>query len=105
MPTLEWNFNLGTIVSLIFMAGVFYALTKSDMKVLKENVVEIKATLKQQTETIQQIAVQKERLDNQERIMTATQAQQVLTDRRVYDLARGKGWIRGHGGVDGEYTD
>jgi hypothetical protein len=67
MLTWEFNFNLGTILPIVFSAGVFYAITKADMRVLKDNVVDIKAQLKIQTETIAQIAVQKERLDNQGR--------------------------------------
>lgn len=105
MLTWEFNVNLGTILPLIFMAGAFYAMTKADMKVMKENVVEIKVALRAQSETIQQIAVQKERLDSQERLLAATQASQVLMDKRMYELARGKGWVRGHGGVDGEYAE
>lgn len=105
MLTWEFNVNLGTILPLVFMAGVFYALTKSDAKTLKEAIVDIRSALAKQTETISQIAVQKERLDNQERQLTATQAAQVLLDKRLYELARGKGWVRGHGGVDGEYVE
>ncbi len=94
MLTWEWNFNLGTIVSLIFAAGVFYAITKADLRVLKDNIVEIKATLKQQTETIAQIAVQKAQIENQAAQLAETQKAQRLLDQRVYDLSRGHGFVK-----------
>lgn len=65
MVTWNWDFNLGTILPLIFAAGVFYAITKADMRMLKDNVTDIKAQLKAQTEIITQLAVQQERLDQQ----------------------------------------
>jgi hypothetical protein len=96
MLTWEWNFNLGTILPLIFAAGIFYAVTKSDMKLLKDNVVEIKAALARQSETIQQIAVQKAQLEE-------LQKAQRLADQRLYDLSRGQGFVRER--IDGEYKE
>jgi len=103
MLTWEWNFNLGTILPLIFAAGVFYAITKSDMKILKENVVEIKATLARQSETIQQIAVQKSQLENHAAQLAETQKAQRLLDQRLYDLSRGRGFVREV--INGEYKE
>jgi hypothetical protein len=103
--TWEFNVNLGTILPLIFMAGAFYALTSTTLKALKDSVMKIEIAMAEQSKTIGQIAVQKERLDSQDRLLASTQATQALMDRRLYELARGKGWVRGHGGVDGEYTE
>lgn len=103
MLTWEWNFNLGTILPLIFAAGVFYAITKSDMRVLKDNVVEIRSALAKQADTIAQIAVQKERLDSMGSAIAATQSAQKLQDQRLYDLSTGRGFVRSSGGIDGEW--
>ena len=101
MLTWEFNVNLGTIIPLIFAAGVFYAITKTDMKALKDNVVEIKAALAKQTETIAQIAVQKSQLENQANQLAETQKAQRLLDQRLYDLSRGRGFVKEV--LDGEY--
>ncbi len=96
MPTLEWNFNLGTIIPLIFAAGIFYAVTKADMKTLKENIIEIKGSLAKQTEIIMQLAVQKERLDNQSKQINQLRDEITL-------LRRGEGYIQTRKTIDGEY--
>jgi len=101
MLTWEWNFNLGTILPLIFAAGVFYAITKTDMKALKDNVVDIKATLLRQSETIAQIAVQKSQIENHYAQLAEVQKAQRLLDQRLYDLSRGRGFIKET--IDGEY--
>ena len=101
MLTWEWNFNLGTILPLIFAAGVFYAITKTDMKALKDNVVDIKATLLRQSETIAQIAVQKSQIENHYAQLAEIQKAQRLLDQRLYDLSRGRGFIKET--IDGEY--
>ena len=101
MLTWEWNFNLGTILPLIFAAGVFYAITKTDMKALKDNVVDIKATLLRQSETIAQIAVQKSQIENHYVQLAEVQKAQRLLDQRLYDLSRGRGFIKET--IDGEY--
>lgn len=102
----EWNFNLGTILPLVFTAGIFYAVTKADIKALKEAVVEIKGTLVKQTETIAQLAVQKAQLESQAAILAEMQKLQRVTDARLYDLSRGRGFIKGdRPGIDGEYSE
>jgi hypothetical protein len=101
----EWNFNLGTILPLVFAAGIFYAITKADMKTLKENIVKIDRALEKQTETIAQISVQKSQLENLFKQISDIQQAQILSDKRLYDLSRGRGWVhdRDRQAVDGEY--
>jgi hypothetical protein len=102
----EWNFNLGTILPLIFSAGVFYAITKTDIKALKDNIVEIRSSLARQTETLSQLAVQKAQLESQAAFIVEIQKAQRIIDQRLYDLSRGRGFIQGNGersGINGGF--
>ena len=101
MPQLEWFFSSTgiTILSVIFVAGGFYWITKSDMKVLKENVVAIKEDLKMLNKAVAEIAVQNARFDNQGAMIAANQKAQAILEERLYALSQGRGFIR----IDGEY--
>jgi hypothetical protein len=93
MPTWEWiTSNWELMITLFSIAG-FYFVTKSDMKILKENVVDIKAAIKQQTDILRDLAVQKERLDNQGAIIGSMQIAQRQSEQRIYELSHGQGFI------------
>ena len=87
MPSVEWTFNLGTIVTLIFVAGGFYFVTKAELAALR-------ADLRKLNDVITDLAVQNNRLDNQD-----NQLNQLREEIRL--LRRGQGYIQRD--VDGEY--
>ena len=93
--------TLVTILSVIFVAGGFYWMTKSDMKLLKENVIAIKEDLKILNKAIGDIAVQNTRLDNHGAMLAATQKQQAILEDRIYKLSQGKGFMQK--AINGEY--
>ena len=99
------SFNWGTILPLVFTAGIFYAITKNDIKTLKDSIMKINEAMDKQTQTIQQISVQKAQLESQSAQITEILRAQRLTDDRLYDLSKGQGWIkdRDRKTVDGEY--
>lgn len=101
----ELNVNLGTVIPIIFAAGVFYAVTKNDIKTLRDAIVKIDKAMEKQTETIQQISVQKTQIESQSAQIIEMQKAQRLLDERLYDLSKGQGWIkdRHRKTVDGEY--
>ena len=78
MPVVEWSLNVGTVAALLFAIDGFYWVTKSDMKVMKENVVAIKSDLKVLTEVMRDLAVQKNAIENHSS-MIVTQAGQIKT--------------------------
>ena len=94
MPTIEWTLTLGTIASLMFIAGGFYFVSKNDIKTIKED-------LKMLNKAVAEIAVQNARLDNQGAMIAATQKAQGILEARIYDLSRGRGFITQ--ATDGEY--
>ena len=69
---------------------------KTNSEHLAEEVKEMKEELKELTEVIKIQAVQNNRLDNMESHLASI-------DRRVEDLRRGNGFVKGRGGIDGEY--
>lgn len=90
----DWSsLNLPAIIPVIFAIAGFYWVTKYDMKTLKENVVEIKRALARQTEIISQLAVQKERLDNQGTLIGSMQVAQRQAEQRLYELSHGQGFV------------
>jgi F0F1-type ATP synthase epsilon subunit len=69
MLNIEWSTvsigNILTIVMIIFVAGGFYYITKTDVSALKDNVYEIKESLKVLSKILTELAVQDKRLENQ----------------------------------------
>lgn len=104
MPAIEWSFNLGTIVVLIFATGGFYWVTKYDMRVLKDNVLAIKEDMKMLNKAVSDIAVQTTRLDNQEKMIVSIQATQAVNETRVWELSRAVAeGLRSRGALDGQW--
>lgn len=103
LPNVEWTINAYTVGSLLFAIAGFYWVTKSDMKVMKDNVVAIKADLQQLTQLMRDVAVQKTEIENL-RTQLASQASLVATlEGRVFQLSRGRGFMQVE--VDGEYSN
>lgn len=94
MPGIEWNLNLGTIVTFVFLAGGFFLVTRSDLRSIKEE-------LKLLRGVITSVAEQNVRLDNQGKLL-ASQGELIATlEDRVYRLSQGHGFIQRD--IDGEY--
>ena len=100
---LVWETNLGTIIPLVFTAGIFYAVTRNDIKALKDSIVKIDRAMEKQTETIQQISVQKAQLESQSAQIAEILKAQHIVDQRLYDLSRGQGFVKYRSSVEGEY--
>jgi len=94
-PSIEWTINIGTILGVVFVAGAFYLTTKQDLKKIKEDLVML-------NKAVAEIAVQNNRLDNQDQMIASLQKQQTVQDARIYELSRGRGFVRKE--VDGEYS-
>ena len=96
---IEWTINAGTIIGVICVAAGFYATTRSDLKKIKEDLIML-------NKTVSEIAVQNTRLDNQDTLIIALQKQMSIHEERVYQLSKGKGWIKQENrhGIDGEYS-
>lgn len=101
MPVIEWSINIGTVVALFFAIAGFYWVTKSDMSVMKENIVAIKEDLKELNKVTKEIAVQDKRIDNQGEIIASLAKQTATLENRMFDLSRGRGFIRQE--LDGSY--
>lgn len=97
MPVLEWR-DIISVAAIIFAAGGFYAGVRGN----KRDLHEIKEDLKMLNKAVSEIAVQNNRLDNQDAMIAALQKQQVIQDARVYELSRGRGFIKKE--IDGEYS-
>jgi hypothetical protein len=94
MPVVEWTINIGTVAALLFAAAGFYFVTKSDMRVMKDNVVAIKTDLESLTVLMKEVAVQKNTLDYHASLLTSQAGLIKTLDERLYDLSKGKGFIR-----------
>lgn len=101
MPVVEWTINVGTVAALLFAAAGFYFVTKSDMKVMKDNVVAIKGDLKILTDVMRDLAVQKNTLESHASLLTSQAGLIATLEKRLYGLSKGDGWIQRE--VDGEY--
>lgn len=106
LPNVEWTFNAYTVgttsITLLFALAGFYFVTKSDMKVMKENVVAIKSELKTLTELMRDVAVQKTEIENL-RTHVAEQTRLIATlDERLFKLSQGRGFMQRD--MDGEYS-
>ena len=102
MPVVEWTINVGTVAALLFSAAGFYFVTKSDMRVMKENVVAIKADLEQLTVLMRDVAVQKTEIENLRNHLTSQASIVATLEERVFKLSQGRGWIQRD--LDGEYS-
>src|ERR1700733_11967396 len=105
-PSIEWTFNAYTVgttsFTLLFAMAGFYFVTKSDMKLMKENVIAIKRDLESLTELMRDVAVQKTEIENLRNLVTAQAGLIKTHDERLYALSQGRGWIQRE--IDGEYT-
>lgn len=102
VPNVEWTINAYTVGSLLFAIAGFYWVTKSDMRVMKENVVAIKADLEQLTVLMRDVAVQKTEIENMRNQLTSQASIVATLEERVFKLSQGRGWIQRD--LDGEYS-
>ena len=104
-PNIEWTVNVytvgSTVLSLVFITGGFYFVTKNDMKVMKDNVVAIKGDLEKLTELMRDVAVQKSEIENLRSLVTAQAGEIATMNERVFKLSQGRGFIQRE--LDGEY--
>lgn len=98
---MEWTLNVGTVAALFFAIAGFYWVTKSDMRVMKENVVAIKAELKVLTDVMQNVAIQKSAIDHHTSLITSQSALISVMEERIFKLSQGRGFIQKD--IDGEY--
>lgn len=101
MVNIEWSFNAWTVGLVLFGMAGFYWVTKSDMKVMKENVVAIKADLKTMSIVLERLAVQSTRLDNQGEHLAAQGKLISTLESRIFELSKGQGFIQRD--INGEY--
>lgn len=101
MPVVEWTINVGTVAALLFAVAGFYFVTKSDMKIMKENVVAIKTELKVLTDVMKDVAVQKSAIDHHTSLITSQASLIAVMEDRLFKLSQGRGWIQKD--VDGPY--
>jgi len=93
----EWLIGLA-IQTLLFLGGGWAMVLKNgwDNKALEKRMTEMQEELKKLAKVIIEQAVQTTRIDN-----LSSQVAQI--DRRVEDLRRGNGFVRGRSGTDGEH--
>jgi hypothetical protein len=90
-PEFDWSINISLVLSVVFVGGGFFFLTKSDMRRFRTDVADIKTDLKVLNKIVIDSAVSSSRLD--------TQAQEIAMLRQtIYDMQRGRGFI-----ANGEY--
>lgn len=102
VPVVEWSINIGTVGAIAFAIAGFYWVTKSDMRVMKENVVAIKGDLKALTELMKDVAVQKTALEHHAALIAAQATLIATLEDRLFKLSQGRGFIQRE--VDGEYS-
>src|SRR5258708_5044167 len=97
---MDWTLNIGSLVvatSVVFSAGGFYYVSRADAKRirddlkkvnddLKEDIVDIKSDLKALNKVVTEVAVQTQRLDNQDRRLS-------VMETRWDEVRRGEGLI------------
>jgi hypothetical protein len=97
---MNWEVNVGSLLivaSIIFSAGGFYAVSRRDEKQnkidvdriskdLKDDINDIKSDLKALNKVVMDVALQNQRLDQQEERLN-------LLDKRFDELRRGEGLI------------
>lgn len=99
---IDWNVRVGDILVVVSLAGtcIFYAFRSGrfaeSIITMQREIKELKDVAKAMAVVVTGQAVQSTRLDAQ------TERLNIL-DKRVEDLRKGDGFIRGHHGVDGEY--
>lgn len=91
MFNIEWTVNAYTIAVVIFVIGGFYFVTKSDMKVMKENVVAIKGGLEKLTELMVAVAVQKTEIEHLRNQIADQAAHIAKLEDRIRDLSSRSG--------------
>jgi len=86
------------VQTLLFLAGVYAMILKTNWagKGVKAEVEEMKLELRELKNIVIIQAVQARDTEH-------TKGEVLMLQRTVEDLRRGKGWVQGHRGVDGEY--
>lgn len=101
---IDWNIRFGDLLVVASMggAGIVYAFRSGrfaeTVTGMQKEIKELKDIAKSLASFVTTQAVQSTRLDNQGERLN-------ILDKRVEDLRRGHGYIRGHKGIDGEYSD
>ena len=86
------------VQTILYLLGGYAMVIRNDMgsKALKEKIDGMQKELQKLAEVVTMQAVQTSRLDNLTSQLTSV-------ERRVEDLRRGNGYVRGRAAVDGEY--
>lgn len=90
---IDYTINIGHILQIVVILGGGFAaliVMRSTLTNLKDDMTDMKAEIKKVGEVLVTLAVTDKRLEN--------------VEEDVRDLKHGRGFIRGRGGVDGEYT-
>ena len=96
----DWTISIGAIlqVASIIIGGLLaLAALRASVSELQKDVSAMQIELKKMGDILTKMAVTETLLDN-------TDAPLTIIERDVRDLRRGEGFIRGHHGVDGEYS-
>ena len=86
------------VQTILYLLGGYAMVIRNDVwsKALKEKIDGMQKELQKLAEVVTMQAVQTSRLDNLTSQLTSV-------ERRVEDLRRGNGYVRGRAAVDGEY--
>jgi hypothetical protein len=86
------------VQTILFLGGVYGMILRNDAsnESIRGEVRDMREELKKLAQVIIQQAVQTKEIENLREQLTMVQ-------RTVEDLRRGNGFVRGRGGVDGEY--
>ena|ERR1700677_684088 len=103
--SIDWNLNAGNILTILAIMSVgfgFYYRQVYDGKQFKVDIADIKVDLKELNKIVIALAVQKERIDSQDKRMD-NQGQHINRLYKMHDdLSRGRGYLQRE--IDGEYT-
>lgn len=95
----HWEFYIGLgVQTILFLGGGYGMVLRNDWstQALNEKMDKMELQLQKLADVITMQAVQTTRLDNMS-------SQLASVERRVEDLRRGNGFVRGRGGIDGEH--
>lgn len=96
---IDWKFDLSTLIqTLVILGGGYAMLLRStwESKAVKRELHDVRDQLEKLAHVIIQQAVQTKEIEN-------LREQFHMLYKTIEELRRGNGWIRGRGGIDGEY--